>query len=1188
MSMSSVRAILLSSLLFAMSLSNAHILSLDPVFEESKVGPRNNPVDFEVTGIELGNSSESPRVWTQPDSTDLQYMTKGETMQINVTFQQMGVDPSPVTTDAKLEIWHPIGVVIFEWSFNITLAAGQSVRMPFIWTPSISHSSLSDDGWLSGGVTLRGMVLPDIGIDGDSDNDLLDREVPVAFWFDPMENGFCNDEANEGKYCTNNAVPFGEPSWFAAGYTDGYQPDNSNFPTGTWRMENESSATGEWHWKVSGENDNYASNRFDRLRWAWQRFNSNDGCSDQVYDPSHGLGYGEHDPIVSSIHGANLCLVKINSPLLYSIQIATDAWGSMGAGDSIMLETDSGAGGGTEYLNYSSWNLSSTEGDWTRIVWNASGMHQNEGFTVSLLFRSNSSFSDEGIHIDSFIIFAIERGDEYTLDSECSFPGPDGSPMIYDPESEGGNTILVESADPNPPSIQCRIFNKGYIDTTLRFYTEVTNDTWMDVHYPLRIDSNNFNDNDNEVKSNTVKARTYTNVWFNLSIPDGASVQDLEWHTWINDGILGFQDTKYFIELPVSVRPTYRMTLKQETLSNPAATIMPGSKANITMELKNTGNQYSSWSLGGVFFDPALSSDNLKWFETENGGKEASIINMTPVQEMTLNVEITIPEGMFPGTYELMLLANPRQPNTFQASSNLYIEVPVYHDLAIAPVKQAMLAPANGEQQVVQVFLFNYGNTEDTFDIRVDTDNWKLKAEISSEVVTLEPNGGQVTLSLILPMPKGETEDDVIVNGSYRISIIGTSQSNPAYQSLTNFYLTVPETNLVDVEDRDLSEEVFASGTDPRTLKWEVWNTGNVDDAFDIELIFPSDVSATVAGINQGRTPYIPPGTSFNLSVSYSFDSGVEGPRTIKLRAISVSSGTVSEGEARFEVGTVGFLLVLPPSSQSNAGEISESGDDYILVFTIRSAHPELDQQIRADVELDNQWTIYDARVSDEDRNFVLAAGESRDVTIHLDVRDENLENLAANIVDFNVTLVVISDLDTTSRTAEITLFKPDPIPEGTDVKEVGWLAANFAIVAVGIAIMGAVLLASLRVLRDATAPLEEYSSIGDYSMTVDGWDGEKFGSKELPSADEIANSMYGGSQDLFQQPPAPVESPSISPLLEPDTSPLTSAYDSTPDAAEMDLENLGPPIPEDGIPEGWTMEQWQFYGQEWLDSQED
>ena len=1150
---------MLSLLLLAVSLSHVVVHMPESPLNQSLVGAKNNPVDFEVTGIEVGNQSLSPRVWTQPDSSLQEYMTKGETIQINVTFQQIGVDPSPVTTDAKLEIWHPIGVVIGEWTFNITLAAGQSIKMPFVWTPTIAHSSLSDDGWLTGGMTFRGMVLPEIGVDGDDTNDILDRDVPVAFWYDPMENGFCNDEANEGKYCTNNAVPFGVPTWYAAGYTDGYQPDTNNFPTGTWRMENVSSATDEWHWKVSGDNDNYASNRYDRLRWAWQRVNQNDGCSDQVYEDSHGLGYGEYDPIVSGIHGANLCLVKVNSPLLYSIQIATDAWGVMGAGDSIVMETDSGAAGGVEYLNYSSRNLSSSEGDWTRIVWNATGMHQNEGFTVSFLFRSNSSFADEGIHIDSFIIFAIERGDEYTLDADCTFPDNFGGTMTFDPDSEGGNTILVEAADPDPPSLHCRIFNKGYIDTTLRFYTEVSNDSWMS-QYPLRIDSNNFNDHDNEVKSNTIKARTYTDAYFNLSIPDGAPVQDLFWYTWINDGILGFQDTKYYVELPVSVESTYRMTLKQQTLSNPAATIMPGGKANVTMDLKNTGNQYSSWSLGGLFEDSGLSSDNLKWYEV--GGDEVTIINMTPVEELTLNAEVTIPEGMEPGTYGLNLLANPRLPNTFQASSNIYIEVPVYHDLAIAPVKNAMLAPANGEQQTVQVFLFNYGNTEDTFDLRVDTDNWKLLADLSSDEVTLEANGGQVTLSLILPMPKG------VENGTYRVSMIGTSQSNPSYQSVSNFYLTVPKTYLVEVDDRDLSNEVFAAGTDPRTLKWEIWNSGNVDDAFDIELSFPSDVSAFVSGVSGGRTPYIAPGSSYNLSVSYSFDAGVEGARTINLRATSIESGAFIEGEARFEVGTVGFLLVLPPSSQSNANEIFESGDDYILVFSIRSAHPELEQQIRADVELDNLWTIYDARVDDEDRNFVLGAGETRNVTIHLDVRDENLENLAANIVDFNVTLIVISDLDTTTKTAMITLYKPDPIPEGPDVEEVGWKAANYLLIAIGISVMGAVLFASFRVMRKASAPLEEHSSLSDYKMTVEGWDGGKIAEGDLPSADDIANSMYGGSKDLFEQPPPPVV--------------------SEPTPALETQESVGPPVPDDGLPEGWTMEQWQYYGQKWLDSQKD
>ncbi len=28
------------------------------------------------------------------------------------------------------------------------------------------------------------------------------------------------------------------------------------------------------------------------------------------------------------------------------------------------------------------------------------------------------------------------------------------------------------------------------------------------------------------------------------------------------------------------------------------------------------------------------------------------------------------------------------------------------------------------------------------------------------------------------------------------------------------------------------------------------------------------------------------------------------------------------------------------------------------------------------------------------------------------------------------------------------------------------------------------------------------------------------------------------------------------------------------------------PPIPEEGLPDGWTMEQWAFYGQKWLDQQ--
>ena len=36
---------------------------------------------------------------------------------------------------------------------------------------------------------------------------------------------------------------------------------------------------------------------------------------------------------------------------------------------------------------------------------------------------------------------------------------------------------------------------------------------------------------------------------------------------------------------------------------------------------------------------------------------------------------------------------------------------------------------------------------------------------------------------------------------------------------------------------------------------------------------------------------------------------------------------------------------------------------------------------------------------------------------------------------------------------------------------------------------------------------------------------------------------------------------------------------------ADIVETKIGPPIPEDGIPDGWTIEQWNHYGQQWLDN---
>lgn len=59
-----------------------------------------------------------------------------------------------------------------------------------------------------------------------------------------------------------------------------------------------------------------------------------------------------------------------------------------------------------------------------------------------------------------------------------------------------------------------------------------------------------------------------------------------------------------------------------------------------------------------------------------------------------------------------------------------------------------------------------------------------------------------------------------------------------------------------------------------------------------------------------------------------------------------------------------------------------------------------------------------------------------------------------------------------------------------------------------------------------------------------------------VPASDMVANSMYGGAQEIFQAP-APV----------------------IPQAPAA-----GPPLPATGLPPGWSMEQWVYYGQQYLD----
>ena len=77
--------------------------------------------------------------------------------------------------------------------------------------------------------------------------------------------------------------------------------------------------------------------------------------------------------------------------------------------------------------------------------------------------------------------------------------------------------------------------------------------------------------------------------------------------------------------------------------------------------------------------------------------------------------------------------------------------------------------------------------------------------------------------------------------------------------------------------------------------------------------------------------------------------------------------------------------------------------------------------------------------------------------------------------------------------------------------------------------------------------------------------------------------------QDAQISNPTPSGQPISGPPVS--TFPVNNNLSNSPDTmisqnSQISSQNLnGPPIPESGLPEGWTQEQWQYYGQKYLDN---
>ena len=137
---------------------------------------------------------------------------------------------------------------------------------------------------------------------------------------------------------------------------------------------------------------------------------------------------------------------------------------------------------------------------------------------------------------------------------------------------------------------------------------------------------------------------------------------------------------------------------------------------------------------------------------------------------------------------------------------------------------------------------------------------------------------------------------------------------------------------------------------------------------------------------SSGRTMFIEPQTSTNITVSYSFDNGVQGMKELTVAATSVkgleAGQTVSAvGEAHFQVGSLGWIRL-------EAGplvHITEPGP-HMLSVTVHNQHPTANQQIRLSVDTDSEadFNLRWVRVVNTDQQFELAPDAIRIINIEV------------------------------------------------------------------------------------------------------------------------------------------------------------------------------------------------------------
>ena len=1100
---------------------------------ESAVAKGGSKDDFSIFSITVGNQSQATEKWIQPDGEVTDYVLQDSTIEVNVTITKDGpTSGTPKQTDAKLEIVHPIGFVIetFTWTSNVITGQQKDYKI-FSWNPQAAHSVLdTSTNQLTGGLILRASV--NYSEDDRNDNDIMEKQVPVAVYKDLFDG--------EGP---GTSLTF-RPARYPVGGGDA-----NNF--GSWYEDSSDAAVGSSHWRMSSPSNgnDYPANAFDRLVHSYKNPNNNCG-NDQL------------DSGLTNVEQAWVCRKIFYSSEYISSQVHVQAWGTMGAGDKAYLEFWTGSGNFSDPYQSVHWDVAAANpspipGQWKNISWDPQTVwSQNptlanpdlflggNSYTFGLVFKSDSSAATKGMHFDDFVQFGISKVDDYTLTANCDQP-------------ETG----FEAFPNGLVSWKCDVTNNGYRNVQFRAQTNVTNSSWMDPVIPqLRLDTTNPNDNDFNVVIPPIGAFETTTVWANLSVPPGADVQIQNWEIWFTDASSANSGEKARVSTTVSINSQYSVRLSSQA-SQIALTLDPGQTDNMSFKVQNTGNLDSTFELRSTFSQPDW--EGVVYDELGNAitsvflekGKSADVI-----------IAITAAPLSTPGDISLTLRATRTSGDVVgDTTLSRITNVPIYKDFALIPSydifkfendRTFIEGYADGNAKSVFITLENNGNSEERFNLSVQNSDWKVGAYLDdTQSPLMDDWGSEWIFKLNLPMPVG------LVKGFYTVTITATNVDDPSVSTSVSIDVDILETAAVYVET-DESDQSFIPGASAQQMEFEVRNDGNVADKFEMSLDIPQGMNAEFTDLIDGKyTRTIESGESTLVTVSFSFDEGVSGTFVMGLIAKTDKNPQVSAvGGSTYNVGGGNLLLKILPSQQVI---IDNFEDDVILELTVRNQFS-LPQSVTMDYELGESTSWFQTRIVSDDQTFTLGTGENSDkiVRIKFSVSETTLLNLDEATFDTQITIFAQSQSESDVAQSVIDVQLRKLIIETEDESSSSFDVAGVAtwIGFIGIILAGVFVL--LKILKNTGEEEDDYG----------GW------------GDEYQDSLTATYQSVAAAPTVPSGPPTSVPSTPPPIAPAVPAQPVAPSAPVAPAQPAGPPLPESGLPQGWTMEQWNAYGHQWLE----